>query len=165
MKGQKQGCYWFKPGNKIVMQVWDWNANTPDELLGTAMLDLRALSQSRFEVELAREEAAFQARLASKEGKHKRAKGKSTSDAAPTASDAASAGQSGSATAAADADGAAAAGQDGENGGGGRGGEGEAEAGGVDDMATAPHQESASGEQEQPDFEGKIQLEGRQVSF
>ena len=40
--------------------MWDWNATTPDELLGTAMLDLRALSWSRFEVELAREESAFQ---------------------------------------------------------------------------------------------------------
>jgi len=44
-------------------QVWDWNATTPDVLLGSATLDLRALSATRSEVEQEREEAAFQVRV------------------------------------------------------------------------------------------------------
>ena len=53
-KGAAEACYWFTSGNKLAVQVWDWNASTEDELLGSVALDLRALSMSRFEVELSK---------------------------------------------------------------------------------------------------------------
>ena len=62
-------------------QVWDWNATTPDVLLGSAVLDLRSLSATRSEVEQAREEAAFQSRLAAKDSERTAKPQSATSDA------------------------------------------------------------------------------------
>ena len=139
-KGAAEACYWFTSGNKLAVQVWDWNASTEDELLGSVALDLRALSMSRFEVELSREEDAFQARLA---------KNATSASFFRSRKPAADTGTPTDAT-----HGAAGSHAAGNAVGQGAGGSAEtAEAGGAQATVTDAT----------PDFKGKIRLEGRQV--